>query len=72
MRTHLDNAGNPLTNDPYMYSETGESLRNLHILIKNYNQFVGLFTGNTQTFIMTITFNDPNNPFLSPSIGYIN
>jgi len=47
MRTHLDNLGNPLTNDPYIYSETGESLRNLHILIKSYNQFVGLFTGNT-------------------------
>jgi hypothetical protein len=47
LRTHLNNLGNPLSNDPYFYSETGDSLRNLNIRIKSYNEFVGLFTGNT-------------------------
>jgi hypothetical protein len=60
MRTHLDNFGDPLSDDAYIYSEAGDSLRNLDILIKSYNEIVGLFTGNTQTFIMTVTFHDPS------------
>jgi hypothetical protein len=55
----MNNFGDPLSNDPYIYSEA-DSLRNLDILIKSYNEFVGLFTGNTQTFIMTVTFHDPS------------
>lgn len=47
MRTHMNHLGDPLLNDPYFYSETGDSLKNLHIRITSYNQFVGLFTGNT-------------------------
>jgi hypothetical protein len=62
MRTQLNSNGDPLLNpnDPYIYSEAGDSLRNLDILIKSYNEIVGLFTGNTQTFIMTVTFHDPS------------
>jgi hypothetical protein len=62
MRTPLNSNGNLLfnANEPYIYSEAGDSLRNLDILIKSYNEFVGLFTGNTQTFIMTVTFHDPS------------
>jgi hypothetical protein len=57
----MNNVGNPLplSNEAYIYSEA-DSLRNLDILIKSYNEFVGLFTGNTQTFIMTVTFHDPS------------
>ena len=56
----MNNGGNLVSNEPYIYSEAGDSLRNLDILIKSYNEFVGLFTGNTQTFIMTVTFHDPS------------
>jgi hypothetical protein len=59
-RTHLDNFGDPLSDDAYFYSEAGDSLRNIDILIKSYNQICGLFTGNIQTFIMTVTFHDPS------------
>ena len=72
MRTHLNILGDPLSNDPYFYSESGDSLRNLHIRIKSYNEFVGLFTGNAQTFIMTVTFHDASNPTLSPVVGFLN
>lgn len=65
----MDILGNPVLNDPIFYSEAGEVLRNLHIRILSYNKFVGLFTGNAQFFMLKITFNDPNNPSLSPNFG---
>jgi hypothetical protein len=67
----MNNGGNLVSNEPYIYSEAGDSLRNLDILIKSYNEFVGLFTGNTQTFIMTVTFHDPSKPSTSPLAGLI-
>jgi hypothetical protein len=63
--------GDPVLNDPFFYSEVGDSLRNLHIRIISYNQFVGLFTGNAQLFLLKITFNDPSNPTLNPVFGSI-
>ena len=69
MRTQMNMLGDISLNDPYIYSEAGESFRNLHIRIISYNQFVGLFTGNAQLFILKITFSDPSNPSLSPLLG---
>ncbi len=71
MRTRMNNVGDPVSNDPYFYSEPGEILRNLHIRIISFNEFIGLFTGNSQTFLMTIIFSDPTNPASNPTAGFL-
>jgi hypothetical protein len=71
MRTHMDSQGDPVSTEAYIYSESGDSLKNLHIRINDYNSIVGLFAGNNQVFLMTVKFTDLANPNVSPTSGYL-
>ncbi len=72
IRTHMDSAGNPSSNEAYIHSETVDKFKSLHFRIISYNQIIGLFSSQiSKLILMTVTFTDSANPTLSPISGKI-